>query len=291
MNFQKLKKTPFLRVIFAPYIFIKRFFIHRSYRKFYERYDEMMKLVRSESLEIELKEFGGVFSVGKESLLAKFILKEGEYEPDIVALVKQHLDTERDVLDIGANVGFFSVLCGDALANGSRVLAAEPTPGALKRLKLNLEQNGVKNVILHEGLVGKENGLVPFNVVEGKEEYSSMKPIAHEHAVDFESKPMDILCRRIDDLVLEHELNPGFMKIDVEGAEWDVMQGATKTIEKFRPVILTELDDRLLQGFDATVKTVCEFLESYEYVVKDADGLGRVRAGLTNSVLAIPKKN
>jgi len=286
MNFQRLKKNPLLRVLFAPYIYIKRYFIHRSYRVFYQRYDQMMKLVRSESLDIELGEFGGVFSVGKESLLAKYILKEGAYEPEIVALSKKYLNTEKDVLDIGANIGFFSVLLGRLINENRRVLAIEPTPGALKRLKSNLERNGVNRVILFEGVAGKKTGSVSFNVVEGKEEYSSLKPVAHTHALGFESKTIQVPCKTVDELVAELKLEPGFIKMDVEGAEWDVFQGCKQTIETFKPVILTELDDRLLKGFGASALEVCSFLESLGYMVRDADGLGPVRAGLTQSVLA-----
>jgi len=288
MNFQRLKKNPILRIVFKPYILIKRYFIHRSYEKFYQRYDQMMKLVRSESLDIELKDFGGVFAVGKESLLAKYILKEGAYEPSIVELVKFHLDPSKDVLDIGANVGFFSVLFGKAIHEDRRVLAAEPTPGALERLKYNLKRNEVDNVIIHEGLVGSSDETVSFNVVVGKEEYSSMKPIAHEHALSFDTREMQLPCRRVDELVQKNGLQPGFMKVDVEGAEWEVFQGCVSTIEKFHPVILTELDERLLKGFNASTRGVCAFLKSKGYEVKDVDGFGPVRPGLTTSVIAIP---
>ena len=289
MSLERFKKNPFLRIVFAPYIQVKRFFIRRGYEKFYRQYDEMMTLVRSESLAIELVDFCGIFDVGKESLLAKYILKEGAFEPDLAALTKQYLDPSKDVVDVGANVGFFTVLFGKTIDSNRRVLAAEPTPGALKRLKRNIERNEVKNVTIHEGLVGSVEATVPFHVVPGKEEYSSMKPIAHEHALGFETSKMDLPCLTLDKLVSEHSLEPGFLKIDVEGAEWEVFQGAESTIRKFHPVILTELDDRLLKGFNSSSSQVCRFLEGLNYNLRDADGLGPVRPGLTTSVMALPK--
>lgn len=288
MNLSSLKKNQFLRSLFSPYILVNRFFIRREYEKFYRRYDEMMKLVRSDSLNIELQDFKGVFNVGKESLLAKYILKEGSYEPEIVELVKQYLDPKKDIIDIGANVGFFSVLFAKSVEKGKRVLAVEPTPGALKRLKSNLIQNEVDNVIVHEGLVGSEKATVPFYMVAGKEEYSSMKPIAHKHALDFQSEVVELPCVKLDDLIEEHRMNPSFIKIDVEGAEWEVLKGSEKTLKVHRPVLLSELDERLLKGFGSSCMQVCEFLSSQNYRVRDADGLGPVKPGLTTSIIATP---
>lgn len=249
----------------------------------------MLRLVKSESLEIELEPFEGVFAVGKESLLAKFILKEGTFEPEIADLVKLHLDPNKDVLDIGANVGFFSVLMGKRINPDRRVLAIEPTPGALKRLHWNLEHNGVGNVLVHEGVVGNSSDPVSFNVVVGREEYSSMKPIAHAHALEFETKTITVPCSRVDDLVEQQGLEPGFLKMDVEGAEWEVFQGAVRTLERFRPVLITELDEHLLVGFGSSFREVCSFLQSMGYELFDAETLGPARDRFTTSVLALPR--
>jgi FkbM family methyltransferase len=291
MNLSQLKRSPLLRMLFWPYILVKRVFIRKGYERFYRRYDDMLRLVKSESLEIEVKEFEGVFAIGKESLLAKFILKEGGFEPKVAALAKEHLNPSKDVVDIGANVGFFSVLLGKHLELGRRVLAVEPTPGALKRLRWNLVHNDVSNVLVHEGVAGNSRDPVSFNVVVGREEYSSMKSISHAHALQFATQSITVPCAKVDDLVAQYALEPGFLKVDVEGAEWEVFQGAVQTLQRFRPVIITELDDGLLRGFGSSFAQVRAFLEEHGYVLFDSETMGPAQARITTSVLALQAKS
>lgn len=291
MIIQRLKKHPLVRFVLFPLIWVRRLWLRSNERRFDRAFERILGRVKSASLEVELAEFDGVFSIGRDSLLLKSVIREGSYEPELAELVRKHLDRNRDALDVGANVGFFSVLMGKLLASGGgRVCSVEPTPGALRRLRANLERNGVSNVVIQEGVLGAKAGLVCFNVVEGREEYSSMRPIQHTHALQFDTLEIQAPCRTLDSLVEEHGLNPGFVKMDVEGAEWDVFQGAVVTLSKYRPVILAELDDRLLSGFGTCCANVCRFLEEQGYQVLDARTGGAVRGRQGDTILAVPAK-
>jgi len=289
MIIQRLKKHPLVRFVLFPLIWVRRLWLRSNERRFDRAFDRILGRVKSASLEVELPDFDGVFSIGRESLLLKCVIREGSYEPELAALVRRYLDRGKDAVDVGANVGFFSVLMGKLLASeGQRVCSVEPTPGALRRLRDNLERNGVTNVVVQEGVLGSKPGEVCFNVVEGREEYSSMRPIQHTHALQFETVEIEAPCCTLDSLVEEHGLRPGFIKMDVEGAEWEVFQGAVETLSKHRPVILAELDDRLLAGFGTSSANVCRFLEDRGYRVIDARTGGAVRGRQGDTILAIP---
>ena len=287
MNLRQLKQNRLLRFIFYPLLLVKRIFIRKSFERAYANYDRVMELVRNETLDLELRDFEGVFSLNKNSTLTKFVIKEGGYEPELAECVKQSIDREKDAIDIGANVGFFSVLFGKTLGSNSRVLSVEPTPGALKNLKSNLERNGIGNSIVFEGALSKETGELEFNQVVGHEEYSSIQNIAHQNALGFETETIKVKCETLDSLVEKHGLQPGFIKMDVEGAEWEVIQGAKETLEKYKPSILTELDDQLLRGFGTNSESVCSYLESLGYELCDPESRGPVKYGLSTSVLAV----
>ena len=75
-------------------------------------------------------------------------------------------------VDIGANIGFFSILLGKNTEKG-KIFAVEPTESALKRLYANLKLNNVSDkVIVFEGVVSDYNGTIEIKIIPGKEEYS-----------------------------------------------------------------------------------------------------------------------
>src|SRR3546814_9162768 len=93
-----------------------------------------------------------------KSHLFRRLFINGEYEPELAKLFLKYLDPSRDVIDIGANIGFFSVLAGRRLSTG-RVLSVEPTDAAFARLSRNVQLNGVSDrAILHQGLISDTHG-------------------------------------------------------------------------------------------------------------------------------------
>src|SRR3546814_9263989 len=81
--------------------------------------------------------FQGAFAMSPKSHLFRRLFINGEYEPELAKLFLKYLDTSRDVIDIGANIGFFSVLAGRRLST-VRVLSVDPTDAAFARLSRNV---------------------------------------------------------------------------------------------------------------------------------------------------------
>ena len=97
--------------------------------------------------EVVIKEFEGKFSIDYRSDLFERIVIDGHYEPDLVRFCKKYLVGRRDVLDIGANIGFYTVMFAKNL-HGRRVVAVEPTQNALKRLRTNITLNHVEDRVV-----------------------------------------------------------------------------------------------------------------------------------------------
>ena len=120
------------------------------------------------------------------------------------------------------------------------------------------------------GAVTNASGTAKIHVVPGREEYSSIGSLSHPAIRDSGSIEEVVPCFTLDELVATHALRPGFMKIDVEGAERKVLEGAEDTIRKHRPVILTELSDQLLREQGSCAKEVLKIFRQWNYKVFDA---------------------
>ena len=188
-------------------------------------------------------------------------------------------------IDVGANVGLYSVLLSRLLSSNRRVLAAEPTPGALRLLRSNLERNGcLENVVVFEGAVTDRRAAVTINTLQGQEEYSSIRTGVGEGEVS-----IDVEGRTIDDLVEQHGLKPGFIKIDTEGAELLVLRGGLNTLRVHRPVILSELADQYLRAFKCTSADVVHFLRDEGYkVCNAANANADISYPYSGEILAVP---
>jgi FkbM family methyltransferase len=240
---------------------------------------------------LDIHEFDGHFHVSVTSDLFKRIVSRGYYEPELASLIKQHVKAGSDAIDIGANVGFFSCLMSKCVGSG-RVLACEPTTVGLNLLKKNLLLNHCANVTIFEGAVSNQAGAVQIAYIPGREEYSSLGAIVHPSATGENHLTMSVPSLSLDELVVQHSLRPSFIKMDVEGAEFLVLDGSHKTLETYRPLILAELSDLLLKSKGSSLSQVSELLQRFQYDIRDPLS-GEIVADLSRvtEILATPRSS
>lgn len=216
-----------------------------------------------------IKEFGGTFQMDPRSDLFYRLLTERTYEPRLASFCKKYVDPNKDVIDIGANIGFFTVMFA-GLISDRRVLAIEPTKNALNHLYANIEGNLVSDrVEVFEGVASNTNGFVEIKTIPGKEEYSSLGAMSHPSISGDAFLVENVQSTTVDQLVSERGLYPGFVKIDVEGAENLVFGGMGNLLKDVRPIILSELSNHLLSNNDSSSAEVIKLIESYGYEVFD----------------------
>jgi len=142
----------------------------------------------------------------------------GLHEVPDMALVAHFLRPDELFLDVGANLGTFSVLAA-AFAR-ARVIAFEPDPATYQLLAKNFEINGLTNVSAHACAVGDMTGEVRFSVGA-----DSMNRIVHDTIEASQVVPIDTLDRLLPSAAAVHGI-----KIDVEGAELQVLAGANRAL-------------------------------------------------------------
>ncbi|MGK0448402.1 MAG: FkbM family methyltransferase [Polaribacter sp.] len=221
----------------------------------------------------KIKNIPGAYEFDLRSDILTRIAITKEYEPEIVDSILKNINPKADAINIGANVGIYANLLAFNIANDNKVLAVEPTSNAYNLLKKNIKRNGnEQKIITFKGIITDKSGNFSINTVVGKEEYSSIGNLVHNSIAENKFVKEDIKGVTLDEILSVHNLNPKLLVIDVEGAEYKVFKGAEKTLKKFRPVIISELDDTLLEVQNTNCKEVIGFLEKLNYKVSDIDG-------------------
>jgi FkbM family methyltransferase len=182
-------------------------------------------------------------------------------------LVQSLCDPSRVSLDIGADVGEFSI----AMLRSSRsVIAFEPRPAQARVLTAMFDAAGVPIRVEAIGL-SDAPGLMAMRVPEsdpGRSTIDTGNMLADEDCTQIDT--IEIPVRRLDDLGLD---GVGFVKIDVEGHELAVLRGAATTLQRNRPVLLIEAEER---HHPNAVAKITEFLSGIGYAgYFDHDGTRR----------------
>ena len=290
-----IKRNRVLSVLFYPLIALHGAWLKRSQISFPEFYESVFEKVEGGSLLIRIDNFSGVFELSFKSHITKRLLQYKEYESWLAGLTSRVVDPSKDVIDVGANVGLFTVLCGNLINDDRFVLAIEPVDSALTYLKANIRLNNKNDkVMIYEGVASAKAGIFSMNVIPGMEEYSTLGDLVHPKIEEQVSIQKQVSGDTIDQLVKKYSLMPGFIKIDAEGAEHLVLKGASETLNHFHPIILSEISDFLLNAQGATSADIFRYLTGLGYSLFNAETLAPIEPGsFEGELLALPahKKN
>lgn len=268
-SFKKIVyQNPSIRTVLSPLINLRRIALKKNYSKEKETINNIRRILIGDPI-IRVDEFSGMFNVDIQSDLFFRLIQKNEYEPELVKLCLKYIDKNKDIIDIGANIGFFTVLFAKNIEKGS-VLSIEPTKRTLERLYKNIKLNNVTNKVdVFEGVVTNANGTVEIKTIKGKEEFSSLGKMEHPSVANEQWTIETVKGITLDELVNLKSLNPGFIKIDVEGVEHLVFDGAQDVLNEYRPIILSELSDFLLKKNGSSAKEVINLIESCGYDIFD----------------------
>ena len=268
---------------------LRRVFASRLRRK---RLKDAFQSLNANGLVVQLDSFGGHFELPlANNMTCRLIV--GGYEAMQQLLLKSLLQPGDHMVDVGANLGLFTVLAGTIVGPTGHVLAVEPVPRILEHLQRNVHRNHLRNVTIFEGVATDRSQLCEIHTSEGAEEYSSLNKIAHPDAQRNKHDTLEVQGLPIDELVSKYRLEPRVLKVDTEGAEGLVFTGALATLRAYRPILLSELDDRLLKGFGWSSGKVIQLLNDAGYVVIDQHSKRAISASsadFVGDVIGIPEE-
>jgi len=187
------------------------------------------------------------------------------FEPEVRRLFARYIRPGHNAIDIGANVGVHTIAMAQAVRGGV-VLACEPNPDALVRLRKNLSLNQISNVRVCEMAVSDQDGTVELYVPLDLRHTAgaSLRGNMHKHLED--SQPIFVPSTTIDRLVRSHHLtNIDFIKVDVEGFEGPVLRGAKDVLAREKPAIVFEYTQEWWQKLGYTLPQVVSDLRAVGY--------------------------
>ena len=193
------------------------------------------------------------------------ISRYGFFEEGLTRMVLAHVTPGMTFLDIGANIGYFTLLAAWLVKSAGGVHAFEPTPATFTILERNVGKK--PNVQLNRLAVGSKRGTVVLNDYgPGMSGYNSLYTarLGVSALTRYKPKKVEVSIISIDQYVAENALTPDFVKIDAESADYEILMGMKETLRKCRPIISVEVGDMDIAGVRPS-KDIVHFLVENGY--------------------------
>jgi FkbM family methyltransferase len=189
--------------------------------------------------------------------LALYTAYKSHFEAGPVERLREFIPAGSIVLDVGANVGFFTLRFARWIGEGE-VIAIEPEEKNYRMLVTALER---------EDLRKKARALKAVATASAGTSHLEINPLhPADHKLSLDGTGAAVDAVRLDDLIKEKgPLRPCLIKIDVQGAEMLVLQGAPEILELARPTLFIELSENALRRFGSSVSEVVNHLSQHGY--------------------------
>ena len=203
----------------------------------------------------------------------------GTAEPRLQSALTSELRPGATFFDIGANVGFMTLIAARLVGPSGRVLAFEPVPANAAAIRENVALNGIDWVEVHETAIARSTGNASLIISD----VSAFSRLATVNVPTGARESIEVPVTSIDEFLAGggHPA-PDVVKIDVEGAELEVIEGMRRTLAEHHPVLLCEVHD-LYAEYVGLMSSL-----AYETVNLDADVPGE-EGGRNAHTLARPR--
>jgi FkbM family methyltransferase len=172
------------------------------------------------------------FLVDTQDLIQRYLYLFGVWEPHLTRWLQQRLKPGDGFVDVGANIGYFSVLASQLVGPSGTVVAVEASPDVHRGLELHARINGCRNIRAVNVAVSDKGERLKFVLASSRNTgANSVVPYEGEAEVEFE-----IEARPLPQLLSDREIERArVIKIDVEGAEGAVVRGLRPALKRLRP--------------------------------------------------------
>lgn len=197
--------------------------------------------------------FGALVWCDNTKSIGRSIYRNSVYELPTSEIIWRLLTSNTTFVDVGANIGYYSLLAVKKLSRSGKVIAFEPRPDIFNWLEKNL--SGSDNVEIHSVAVSNESGKATLNIPKGSEENEGIATL---------SKSVDsIVSYQVKTARLDEFINTTIdvLKIDVEGHEYYVLLGAAQLLEK------KLIQNIVFEEHDENNSLVIPLLLKYEYSI------------------------
>lgn len=240
-----------------------------------------------------VKRHGLLWEVDLECLIQRSLYYLGWWEIWETKFFQAVLQPNWCVVDVGANIGYYSLLAAKKVGPGGSVYAFEPASNAYSQLVRNVRLNGIEWVRPVKQALSDAEGTAYMPVVPRRRQGAQ--------GICFEANPdREEIKTTTLDVFVERTSCPqiNFIKVDIEGSEAMFLKGAARTIQKHRPLLMLELNPFALARYQATPEEVMRplSLQAYDlytlrrHQLRPLKDLPQSAPGTFVNVLAVPKE-
>jgi FkbM family methyltransferase len=205
-------------------------------------------------------------------------------EPETADFFLRFLRPSMTIFDIGSHIGEYTLLAAKLVGLSGQIHSFEPQAHLFPILSKSVEMNGFTQVVLNCAAVSDHVGEIEFQVLDEASMSSIRKPIGTEKSV----KIVSVSCTSLNEYWLNQQQKIDLIKVDVEGAEKFVFQGATKLLNlppQQAPIWIFEYAPNSYAEFDYQPDEILQLLKQYDYEVYQYSGTGQLNLFNANAKL------
>jgi FkbM family methyltransferase len=230
-------------------------FIYKKYCSYYHNLEEIVGIKINDQIQFKIQ-----CNASRGYTDIKLIWDK-IYEKDITHLFLGLIDSQDVVIDIGANIGYYTIMAAKSLLKNGECHAFEPVLSTFNILNRNIELNNLTNVKSYRIAGGSEKAVLDINI--SKE--SGLNSIVRKKRIQKKTPTQSIIVDRIDN-ILKIKNKEVLIKIDTEGYEFETIKGLTNIIERNRCKVILEYSPSFYGFFNQKIFIYCnDFLHYLMY--------------------------
>ena len=189
-----------------------------------------------------------------------------DYENENYLFLQKTVKPGWHLIDIGAHFGLFSTCASQLTGPKGKIICFEPTPVTFSILKKTLALNHCDNVTPIQAAVSDKEGTATFYM--GEMDGCNSNSLIDNNMGGGGKSGYEIKTVTIDGIVSENAMSPDLIKVDAEGAELEVLKGAIKTLEKYKPIVIIGLHPFSFTDKPATLGAIWDLVISIGYKIR-----------------------
>ena len=265
-----------LRILFRIPFFKKRYF------GIYERYILPKNIFKGVRKKIRFK--GVILNLEIEDWIQQNIYLLNEYEDAELNLIEKYIRPQSVFIDIGANFGLYSLYIAKHFKT-TEIIAFEPYTHNYQAFANNVKLNKFNNITVKNMALRKQDGFITLYNDEKEKNLGMVSTKFIENSISQEVK-----MTSFDNYFKSKQGNISAVKIDVEGLEYEVLQGMQESINKHKPVILIEIQNKA-ETIDKIDKLI-ETLNYKKYFITDQAQISEIETNINRrNFLLLPNHN
>jgi len=244
--FKKIFKKEVIDFEFSKYF-------HNFVLKYLKKSD--CKIIKKSNLDVFII-FDGLKFIVRDYSIYYDLIRFGSFESTTTNLIKLILKEGDQMLDLGANIGYYTLIASKLIGDKGKIFAFEPDPITFKYLMKNIKINEVKNVKLINKCVTDKNGKITLYHHPKYHTCHSIIQSPLKEAITVNSITLNKQFENTKEKIK-------FIKMDIEGAEIEALKGMNKVLSENKvKYLLTELNLRLLKGLGRNIREFISLLEN-----------------------------